>query len=95
MGAVGWILILNGLLLLALGFWILLLAALQLTRQMFRSLTPAPTFAGPPGASPINLADLAKLIEAIIKMPQWLLALFAGDIQIYLGHWLATGSRLF
>ena len=47
------------------------------------------------GAFPVNLADLTKLIEAIIKMPQWLLAILAGDVQIYLGYWLATGTRWF
>lgn len=95
MQSVGWILILDGLVLSVVGIAILLLGAIQLYRQMFRPPTAAVPTGGAAGAPAVNLADLAKLVEAIIKMPQWLLAIFAGDIQIYLGYWLATGTRLF
>ena len=94
MSTVGWIVVISGLLLVILGIAILLLGAVQLYRQIFqRALAPAG--GGAPAAAGVNLADLAKLIEAIIKMPQWLLALLAGDIQIWFGYWLATGTRLF
>jgi hypothetical protein len=92
MYAVGWLLIVSGLVLIGLGIWILMLGAVQLLRQMFPG---PPAKAGAPSAPAINLSDLAKLIEAIIKIPQWLLALLAGDLQIWLGYWLATGARLF
>ena len=93
MQGVGWALVFGGLILIAAGIAILILGGFQLLRQMF----------WPPGgtahtlaerAFPVNLADLTKLIEAIIKMPQWLLAILAGDVQIYLGYWLATGHSL-
>lgn len=97
MQGVGWVLIIGGLLLVAAGIVILALGAIQLFRQMFLAPTPKAVSpaGGGAGASAVNLADLAKLIEAIIKMPQWLLALLAGDVQIWIGYWLATGTRLF
>jgi len=61
---------------------------------MFRP--PAAPIAGAAaGGAAVNVADLAKLIEAIVKIPQWLLAILAGDLQIWLGYWLATGTRWF
>jgi len=92
MPAVGWILVVGGLVLTIAGIAILALGTVQLWRQMFRPTAVAGAAAPPvPG---VNLADLTKLIEAIIKMPQWLLAILAGDVQIWFGYWLATGSRL-
>jgi hypothetical protein len=76
------------------GIWILVLGGIQLYRQMFR---PPDAAAAPAGgaAAAINLADLTKLIEAIIKIPQWLLAILAGDLQIWLGYRVVTGARWF
>jgi len=91
---VGWILIIGGIVLSILGIAILALGAVQLLRQMFGT-PPAPVAGAAAGASAVNVADLTKLIEAIIKMPQWLLALLAADAQIYLGYWLVKGTRLF
>jgi CBS-domain-containing membrane protein len=94
MGIIGWLLTASGLVLVAVGIAILTLGAIQLWRQMFKpaaAAAQARTLAGPA----VNLADLTKLIEAIIKIPQWLLAVLAGDAQIYLGYWLVTGNRLF
>jgi hypothetical protein len=91
---IGWVLIIGGLILTIVGIVILLLAAIQLWRQMFKP----PAASGQnlaPGAPVVNLADLTKLIEAIVKIPQWLLAILAGDAQIWLGYWLVNGSRLF
>ena len=93
MQGVGWALVIGGLILIATGIAILILGGIQLWRQMF-----SPRWCGTYaccGRFPVNLADLTKLIEAIIKMPQWLLAILAGDVQIYLGYWLATGTRWF
>jgi hypothetical protein len=61
-----------------LGIIILALAAIQLRKQMF------PT-AVAPGAPGVSLPDLTNLIQAIVKVPQWLLAILAGDGQIWLG----------
>jgi hypothetical protein len=93
MEIVGWLLIAGGVLLSFIGIAILVLGALQLYRQMFKP--PAAAAGGAAGAASVNLADLSKLIEAIIKMPQWLLALLAADVQIYLGYILVKGTRLF
>lgn len=94
MWGVGWALVIGGLILIATGIAILILGGIQLWRQMFKPLgDTAHTLAA--GVLPVNLADLTKLIEAIIKMPQWLLAILAGDVEIYLGYWLATGTRWF
>ncbi len=94
MQGVGWALVIGGLILIATGIAILILGGIQLWRQMFKPPGGAAhTLAA--GAFPANLADLTKLIEAIIKMPQWLLAILARDVQIYLGYWLATGTRWF
>ena len=94
MQGIGWALVIGGLILIATGIAILILGGIQLWRQMFRPPSgTAHTLTA--GAFPVNLADLTKLIEAIIKMPQWLLAILAGDVQIYLGYWLATGTRRF
>jgi hypothetical protein len=90
MHIVGWLLIAAGLLLVAVGIAILIIGAAQLFRQIFRP----PTAAALGGAPAVNLADLAKLIEAIIKIPQWLLAILAGNFQIWLGYLLVTGVRL-
>ncbi|MES0175383.1 hypothetical protein [Mesorhizobium sp. M0006] len=91
MSLVGFVLILSGVVLIACGIVILALAAFQLLRQIFS----APGVAG--GVAPpvpgVNLADLTKLIEAIVKMPQWLLAIVAGDVQIWLGF-LIDGKNL-
>lgn len=96
MVAVGWVLVLGGIFLSLVGTVILVLGAIQLYRQMFKPPEAKTAPAGGAAAGPaINLADLTKLIEAVIKMPQWLLAILAGDLQIYLGYWLATGSRWF
>jgi hypothetical protein len=93
MESLGWILIVAGVILSIIGIVILSLGTTQLLKQMFGSPTAAT--GGVAGFSMINLADLTKLIEAIIKMPQWLLALLAADVQIYLGYWLVKGARLF
>jgi hypothetical protein len=53
-----------------LGIIILALAAIQLRKQMF------PT-AVAPGAPGVSLPDLTNLIQAIVKVPQWLLAILA------------------
>ena len=65
------------------GVFILALGAAQLLRQMG---VRARAGAAPPAAPGVNLSDLTKLIEAIIKVPQWLLAVLAGDFQIWLGY---------
>ena len=83
MSWVGIILIISGLLLILIGIFILALGTVQLLRQMG---VRARAGAAPPAAPGVNLGDLTKLIEAIIKMPQWLLAIFAGDLQIWLGY---------
>jgi len=75
----------SGLLLVFIGFIILALGAIQLIRQMGLGANRAGT-AAPPAAPGVNLGDLAKLIEAIIKIPQWLLAVLVGDVQIWLGY---------
>jgi hypothetical protein len=94
MQGVGWALVVGGLILIASGTAILILGGTQLWRQMFKPPGGAAhTLAA--GVFPVNLADLTKLIEAIIKMPQWLLAILAGGVQIYLGYWLAKGTRWF
>jgi hypothetical protein len=82
MSWVGILLILSGLLLNLIGIFILALGAIQLLRQMG---VRARAGAAPPAAPGVNLNDLTKLIEAIIKIPQWLLAVLAGDLQIWLG----------
>jgi hypothetical protein len=92
MALVGWLLIACGVILVAVGIAILVLGAIQLWRQMFK---PARAAAHTLAVPAVNLADLTKLIEAIIKIPQWLLAILAGDAQIWLGYWLETGKRLF
>jgi hypothetical protein len=71
-------LIVSGLACVILGIIILALAAIQLRKQMF----PSPAAPGAPG---VSLPDLTNLIEAIVKVPQWLLAILAGDGQIWLG----------
>ena len=83
MSWVGIILIVSGLLLILVGIVILALGAIQLLRQMGVRASPG---AAPPAAPGVNLNDLTKLIEAIIKIPQWLLAVLAGDLQIWLGY---------
>ncbi len=94
MAVVGCALIVGGLILVAVGIAILMLGAIRLWRQMFKP-APAAEHIRTLTAPGVNLADLTKLIEAIIKMPQWLLAILAGDAQIWLGYWLETGKRLF
>lgn len=89
MSWVGTFLIASGVLLILGGLFSLALAAIQLARQIFQ-LPANKSFA----ASAVNLADLAKLIDAILKMPLWLLAIVAGDIQIWLGY-LVEGRKLF
>jgi hypothetical protein len=88
MHGIGWVLIASGVILTVLGVVILGLGALQLWRQI--RAAGAPTGGGAP-----NLGDLAKLIDSIVKIPQWLLALLAADVQIYLGYWLVMEKRLF
>ncbi len=91
MSWVGFILIVSGVILVFGGVLILVLAAIALLRQM--CATRAKVGVAPPIPG-VNLADLAKLIEAIVKMPQWLLAVLAGDIQIWLGY-LVDGHKWF
>lgn len=80
---VSWLLIGNGFLLVLTGTLILALSALQLLRQMgLHGTTPN---AAPPAAPGVSLGDLSKLLEVIVKFPQWFLALLAGDFQIWLG----------
>jgi hypothetical protein len=83
MSWVGFLFIITGLFLILAGVFILVLGVVQLLRQMGVRARGA---AGPPAAPGVNLNDLTKLIEAIIKMPQWLLAILAGDLQIWLGY---------
>jgi len=91
MSWVGFLLIFGGLALVFVGLAILTLGAIQLFRQMWLKTTGGATAPAAPG---VNLADLAKLIEAIIKIPQWLLAILAGDVQIWLGY-LVDNHKLF
>lgn len=84
MSGIGFVLLLSGVVLVLCGVLILILAAIQLIRQMFKPAV-APAGGAAPPAPGVNLADLTKLIEAIVKMPQWLLAIAAGDVQIWLG----------
>jgi hypothetical protein len=95
MHAVGWALIVGGVVLTIVGIVILILAVVQLIRQMCGHPATAGHVTFAANMTGINVADLTKLIEAIIKIPQWLLAILAGDLQIWFGYWLATGSRLF
>jgi len=81
----GFLLIASGFLLILVGVVILALGAIQLFRQMGIGRARAGA-AAPPAAPGVNLEDLTKLIEAIIKIPQWLLAILAGDFQIWLGY---------
>jgi hypothetical protein len=83
MSWVGFILIISGLLLILAGISIIILGLVQLLRQMGLR---ARAGAAPSSAPGVNLNELTKLIEAIIKMPQWLLAILAGDLQIWLGY---------
>ena len=80
MSTIAILLIISGFLLILVGVVILALGAVQLWRQMgVRAGAAAPAAPG------VNLGDLTKLIEAIIKIPQWLLAVLAGDLQLWLG----------
>jgi hypothetical protein len=79
------LLIVGGLLLVLVGIFILVLGAIQLHRQMGIGRAAGGSGAAAPAAPGVNLQDLTKLIEAIIKIPQWLLAILAGDLQIWLG----------
>jgi len=80
MSTIAILLIISGFLLILVGVVILALGAVQLWRQMgVRARAAAPAAPG------VNLGDLTKLIEAIIKIPQWLLAVLAGDLQLWLG----------
>jgi hypothetical protein len=90
MSFTGLILISSGVVLVVGGVTILVLAVVQLVVQMRHSSTKA----GAAAPAAVDLGALAKLIEAIIKMPQWLLALLAGDVQIWLGY-LVEGRNLF
>ena len=56
--------------------------------------THVATGAAAPPAPGVNLADLSILIEAIVKIPQWLLAILAGDLQIWLGY-IVDGQKGF
>jgi hypothetical protein len=85
---IGLVLVISGLASIAVGISILGLSALQLWRQIFPA-RPARAAAAGVGAD-----DLAKLIEAIVKIPQWLLAILAGDLQIWLGIRLMSGLAL-
>jgi len=38
--------------------------------------------------------DWAKLLEALSKLPQWMLAIIVGNAQILMGYWL-LGATLF
>jgi multisubunit Na+/H+ antiporter MnhB subunit len=38
--------------------------------------------------------DWAKILEALSKLPQWMLAIIAGNAQILIGYWL-LGATLF
>jgi hypothetical protein len=38
--------------------------------------------------------DWAKILEALSKVPQWMLAMIAGNAQIRIGFWL-LGATLF
>jgi hypothetical protein len=83
MSWLGILLVITGLILILTGISILALGVVQLLRQMGLRVQAG---AAPPAAPGVNLNDLTKLIEAIIKMPQWLLAILAGDLQIWLGY---------
>jgi len=85
MSWVGFLLIISGMLLVLVGIVILALGAFQLFRQMGIGRRGGGTAAAP-AAPGVNLEDVTKLIEAIIKIPQWLLAVLAGDLQIWLGY---------
>jgi hypothetical protein len=82
MSTIAILLIISGFLLILVGVVILALGAVQLWRQMG---VRARAGAAAPAAPGVNLGDLTKLIEATIKIPQWLLAVLAGDLQLWLG----------
>ena len=86
MSWVGFLLIVGGLFLVLAGISIIALGVVQLLRQMGLGTRAGAAGAAPPSAPGVSLSDLTKLIEAIIKMPQWLLAILAGDLQIWLGY---------
>ena len=79
MSIIGFVLKLSGVLLIVCGLIILSLAAVQLVRQMFT--THGTTVSAAPPSPGVNLADLSKLIEAIVKIPQWLLAILAATCR--------------
>lgn len=89
MSWVGTFLILSGVLLIFAGLFSLALAAVQLARQIFQLPSANKSLA----ATGVNLSDLSKLIDSILKMPLWLLAILAGDIQVWLGY-LVEGRKL-
>jgi hypothetical protein len=44
--------------------------------------------------SPTAAVDVAKLLEALSKLPQWAVAVVLGNLQILMGFWM-LGATLF
>jgi hypothetical protein len=86
MRAIGIALAFSGLVIILVGVVILTVAAVKLVKE---------AFAKPPQAGveapAINLPDVSKLMETLVKLPQWLLAILAGDLQVWLGTRLMSG----
>ncbi len=83
----GWILGGLGSISIAFGVAILGVLLFQLLRQL---RAPQPKNKG--FAAEASIPDVTKLIEAIVKLPLWLLAILAGDLQIWLGNALQAGK---
>jgi hypothetical protein len=43
---------------------------------------------------PTAAVDVAKLLEALSKLPQWAVAVVLGNLQILMGFWM-LGATLF
>jgi hypothetical protein len=84
---VGGILIFFGILTVLAGVILIIVAALTALHVYRRGPTTSTTdyAAG---------VDWAKILEALSKLPQWMLAIIVGNAQILVGYWL-FGATLF
>jgi hypothetical protein len=85
MGIIGIILSLSGIVCVAIGVFMLGVAALNLVRPdpKKHSFT-----------ANITVADATDLIKALSSAPQWLAAILVGDIQIWIGLFLLQNGKL-
>jgi hypothetical protein len=81
------ILIIFGILTVFAGVVLIMVAALTALHVYMRGPKPSNTdFAAG--------VDWAKILEALSKLPQWMLAIIAGNVQILVGYWL-LGATVF